>query len=179
MTPIPGFPGYTITELGGIYSLPRQGTKGGRLCLQHRPDGYLSVVLRRNGNSITRLVHQLVLESFVGSRPSGYDACHTNGIRLDNSLKNLRWDTRKANHADALRHRTHPGLLHRPGPKGEANARARLNGADIPVIRYLYDVAGFSTGDIAWQFDISYKTIWKIVTRRNWKHICQDRYQTN
>jgi len=44
-------------------------------------------------------VHHLVLEVFVGPRPEGTVACHNNGDGYDNRVRNLRWDTRKANAA--------------------------------------------------------------------------------
>lgn len=46
------------------------------------------------------MIHKLVLEAFVGERPSGMQACHGNGDKTDNRLVNLRWDTVKANHRD-------------------------------------------------------------------------------
>lgn len=180
MRDIPGFPGYSATRDGRIYSAPNAKNKVGRFlrpCIL--PTGYYKVALRRSGETYGRTVHRLVCEAFHGPCPEGMECCHANGDRMDNRPSNLRWDTRKANHADALRHGTHPGLLRRSGPKGESNASAKFSENDIRIMRYLYDVAGFSTGDIAWQFDVTYKTIWKIVTRRGWKHICQDQFPTN
>jgi hypothetical protein len=43
---------------------------------------------------------------FVGPAPEGMEGCHYNGDPTDNRLENLRWDTRKANVADAIRHGT-------------------------------------------------------------------------
>jgi hypothetical protein len=61
--------------------------------------GHLTVIL---GKHNTRLVHVLVLEAFVGPRPIGYEACHGLGGVSDNSLLNLRWDTRSSNNLDAV-----------------------------------------------------------------------------
>jgi hypothetical protein len=69
--------------------------------------GHLKVSLARGGRSTTRYVHQLVLETFVGPRPPGFEGCHNNGNHLDNNLVNLRWDTASANRFDAVRHGTH------------------------------------------------------------------------
>ena len=44
----------------------------------------------------TRLVHRLVLETFVGAAPAGMEGCHNDGNRFNKRLENLRWDTPKA-----------------------------------------------------------------------------------
>ena len=46
--------------------------------------GYLIVSLCRNKTQKTRLVHQLVLEAFVGKKPSKREARHVNGNKTDN-----------------------------------------------------------------------------------------------
>jgi hypothetical protein len=45
----------------------------------------------------------MVLEAFVGPRPPGKEACHGPEGHLDNSVANLRWDTRTNNILDAVR----------------------------------------------------------------------------
>lgn len=64
---------------------------------------HLCVRLSRPGNTKTRLVHQLVLESFVGPRPKGRQGLHWNDESSDNRLRNLRWGTPSANGRDAVR----------------------------------------------------------------------------
>lgn len=56
--------------------------------------GHLSVAIGK-GNS--RLVHQLVLEAFVGPRPDGYEVLHLNHNPADNRLVNLKYGTRSEN----------------------------------------------------------------------------------
>ncbi len=51
-------------------------------------------------------IHRLVLMAFVGPCPNGMECCHYNDIADDNRLDNLRWDTRKNNHVDMIRHGT-------------------------------------------------------------------------
>ncbi len=45
-----------------------------------------------------------VLETYVGPRPEGMWACHNDGDKNNNSLSNLRWDTRSNNERDKLKH---------------------------------------------------------------------------
>lgn len=56
------------------------------------------------GGVVHRMVHILVLETFVGPRPEGMYACRNNGDALDNRLSNLRWDTPRENALDTVRH---------------------------------------------------------------------------
>ncbi len=65
-------------------------------------NGYARVnVKNRAGKHVVRLVHQLVLEAFVGPRPSRTLTRHINDIKMDNRLENLRWGTPSENTQDA------------------------------------------------------------------------------
>lgn len=69
------------------------------------PTNYLTVSLGKGGKKTNRRIHSVMLEAFVGPRPSPLmDACHNNGIKDDLRIENLRWDTKAANAADAYRH---------------------------------------------------------------------------
>ena|SRR3990167_3104124 len=59
--------------------------------------GYKRVSLCQALHSRTRLVHQLVLEAFVGPVPTKYEAAHLDGNPSNNSLGNLRWVSRSEN----------------------------------------------------------------------------------
>ena len=118
--PVVGFEGaYEVSDRGRVFSLPRRtrhwrgGTvaRGGKmLALAVGEAGYPLVSLGRDGRISQHLVHRLVLEAFVGPCPKGMECCHEDGVRTNNRLSNLRWDTRKANHADAIRHGTHSSV---------------------------------------------------------------------
>lgn len=110
--PVVGWDGwYEVSDLGRVRSLPRASGHRGRV-LKHciTPKHYPQVVLCRPGvRPKSYGVHRLVLETFVGPCPDGTEACHNNGVWADCRLVNLRWDTRKSNHADKLKHGTHNG----------------------------------------------------------------------
>jgi hypothetical protein len=94
---------YRVSNLGRVYSLHERG----RLVTGMRVrDGYRVMKLRSNGRRANRLVHHLVLEAFVGPSPLGCEACHGAAGAFDNSVFNLRWDTRLANCADKIVHGT-------------------------------------------------------------------------
>lgn len=79
---------------------------------------YLHVLLCSPGVQLSRHVHTLVLEAFVGPRPPGMFACHENDIPSDNRVENLRWDTPRANRLDSVRNGTHTNANKTECPKG-------------------------------------------------------------
>jgi hypothetical protein len=108
--PVLGFDGfYEVSDLGRVRSL--RTSRGIRvipkvLKQQERKGGYLHVVLKSKTDKRLRLVHQLVLESFIGTKPSGKQCAHGDGKRQNNVLGNLRWATPKENSADRMKHGT-------------------------------------------------------------------------
>lgn len=136
--PIVGFEGfYEVSDHGRVRSLDRvirhsQGgdrlKKGALLRVSPMPvSGYPRVSLHKEGKEKTALVHNLVLEAFVGPRPQGNDACHLDGTRTNNCVCNLRWDTRTGNMADRQSHgRT---------KRGEDHYKAKLTQAQVLAAR--------------------------------------------
>ena len=110
---------YMVSDMGRVLSMPKKCRSRGVGRLHARPAkmlacpidvagaGYRFVGLSRDSRVKKQNVHVLVLEAFVGPRPGrNYDACHEDGDRTNAKLSNLRWDTKKGNQADALRHGT-------------------------------------------------------------------------
>lgn len=91
---------YEISSLGRVRTLPRILSPS---CGSH---GYPAVSLSKNKKSQKHSVHVLVLEAFVGPRPSGHQVLHKNGDRTDSKLENLRWGTPAENTQDRYRHGT-------------------------------------------------------------------------
>lgn len=92
--------------------------------------GHLSVVLGR-GN--TKMVHALVLEAFIGPRPSPkHDSRHIDGNPKNNLLINLAWGTRSENIKDAVRHGSWFSEARKEHLRKLSgySARARANGSD-------------------------------------------------
>lgn len=116
--PIPGYEDYyEVSDQGRIRSLDRyvvmkndrkKHLKGRILKPEFRKNtGYLMIKLSKDCNPDKWYIHRLVLTVFVGPPAPGQEACHSNDIRTDNRLENLRWDTHKANVHDAIKRQRH------------------------------------------------------------------------
>jgi len=108
--PIPDFPGYEVSNLGGVRSyrmmgpVPRISDTVQRVLSPHtaKKDGRQHLILYKDGEGYTRPVHRLVLEAFVGPRPGELEVCHNDGDMSNNRLDNLRYDTHLENMSDRV-----------------------------------------------------------------------------
>ncbi|CDZ89063.1 NUMOD4 domain-containing protein [Rhodococcus ruber] len=115
--PVVGAEGcYEVSDHGNVRSLDREvlrargvwNLKGKPLRPSADTGGYLQVRISYPDGKRTRLVHQLVLESFIGPKPSpDHCGCHNNDIRTDNRAVNLRWDIHDENMKDIVRNGNH------------------------------------------------------------------------
>lgn len=135
--PVVGYDGwYEVSTRGGVRSVDRvvvasngkrRAYPGVELAQRTMPaKGYRTVGLKRNGTEKRALVHRLVLESFVGPAPAGHECCHEDGDPGNNSLGNLRWDTKSANVRDQVRHGTHHRGRRTECPRGHALVEPNL-----------------------------------------------------
>lgn len=104
---------YEVSDFGLVRSITRKGigTRGvrGRV-LSPFPDkaGYLKVNLAKNGKTVTRRVHQLVLEAFTDPCPPGMEVRHyPDPDKSNNALGNLSYGTKSRNTLDQVEHGTH------------------------------------------------------------------------
>lgn len=89
----PLYPNYYITKCGKVYST----LSNIFLSQKTKANGYKEVVLRKEGKSVSCLVHRLVLEAFEGI-PLNNEVCnHKDRNRSNNNLSNLEWVTQKEN----------------------------------------------------------------------------------
>lgn len=95
---IPGYVNlYSISNFANIYSYSSQCFKKPTL----RDDGYLTISLYKNNISETKLLHRLVLETFVGQAPPNHEARHyPDFTRTNCRLDNLQWSTHIVNEQD-------------------------------------------------------------------------------
>ncbi len=107
--PIVDFPDYRVDPRGDLWC-EESGHPRGRwikMRLMKQRTGYLQVKLSNAAGPKRKLVHRIVLETFVGPCPADkQETAHWNGKRSDNRVENLRWATKKENYDDAVRHGT-------------------------------------------------------------------------
>lgn len=153
---IPSFPDYEISDDGRV-------RKDGKLITIGKSyDGYPRTNFREGNKIYTRTIHPLVLEAFHSPRPAGYDCCHNDGIKTNNHISNLRWDTRKNNCADAVKHGTTNA--------GVKQWYHKLTAKDVVDIRKRY-AAGETNAALAEEYKVWKSNISKITLRQSWKHI--------
>lgn len=117
---IPGYEGvYEVSDLGRVRSVNRIDalgrTKRSVVLKQGLDDkGRPCVGLQ----SKTYRVSVLVLTAFVGTKPQGMEGCHYDGDPTNNTLSNLRWDTRSANTKDVVAHGTNASTRKTHCPQG-------------------------------------------------------------
>lgn len=160
-----GFPGYRVGSDGSVWSLKhRWGPRPRPKQLRPLPcrTGHQAVWLSIGARAVRRHIHRLVLEAFVGPRLLGQECCHEDGDPTNNRLSNLRWDTSKANSADAQKHGTRV--------MGETHGLAKLSVASVRETRRLYANGGYTLKSLALRFGVVETCVSKIVRGQTWKH---------
>lgn len=163
--PVPGFPGYLVSNGGEVYSTRRY--RDAVLLTPNIVRGYPQVTLYRDGKRSYKKVSRLVLEVFVGPCSPGKEACHNDGVRTNNCVENLRWDTRKNNDADRDRHGTRI--------KGLKHSKTKLTIEQVAEIRRCKADAE-RNGQKAWgcrrlarEYGISVKAVFSVGHGINWR----------
>lgn len=106
---VPYFPAYEVSTLGAVRSNHRGSKLLKPMMTGAKGRQYETVMLCNAGTKRIVKVHVLVLEVFVGARPTGCVACHKDDNRRNNSVDNLYWGTQKTNARDRVRNRHHSG----------------------------------------------------------------------
>jgi NUMOD4 motif. len=164
---IPGYDRYQASSLGRVRAkAPGSSSKRARF---ERTGGVLSQTINRYGYPVVAIstpekqktitVHRCVLLAFVGIPAEDQQACHNNGIRTDNRVENLRWDTVRANLADRLKHGTHPS--------GENHPQHKLTAEQVRMVRQ----SPLSSPVLGRQLGVHETAIKKIRTGATWRSL--------
>lgn len=161
--PVVGFEDlYAVSNIGRVKSYHKVRGTDERI-LKHgiSTHGYPVIVLCRNKKIKTVAIHILMMQSFVGPRPEGWDICHNDGNPKNNLLSNLRYDTTAGNMADKI--------LHGTTNRGERCASSKLKEKDILEIRSL--IGKIPQRELALKYGVCDSTITKIKKNKRWLHI--------
>ncbi len=165
---IPGWPGYAVTDDGRVFSCKSNNSplyrpwKERKSHLIGRRIQYFSIILIHQQKQHNFYIHSLVLMTFVGPRPHGFQACHNDGNPLNNSRYNLRWDTQKHNDQDRLKHGT--------TPKGTRNKGSKIDEKTVLKIREMR-LQCYKIRELVEIFTLSRSQIKRIIYRKSWTHI--------
>lgn len=117
---------------------------------------------------IAALVHRLVAKAFIPNPESKPQVNHKNGIKSDNRVENLEWNTMSENILHSFRELGRK----RVGLKGEKQNKAKLKEHQVIEIRKLY-ADGVIGPELAKRFGVSHTTIYGVTKLKTWKHIAK------
>lgn len=147
---------------------PIEYTVPAKICRQsYSSDGYLKTHICRvsEGVRVKRSAgtHRLVAGAFLGlpteERPV---TNHLDSVRDNNFVGNLEWASWQEN-------TIHSYKTGGSCNKGEKHPRSKFTWTDVREIRRLYEEENQRVCDIARLFDENHDTVWRVVTRKNWK----------
>jgi len=147
---------YRVSDQGRVKSLHvhRRGRVDGILREGVSRKGYRSVLLYRGGEPRRYTIHRLVLEAFVGTRPSGKQCNHLDGNKANNHLSNLEWVTPRANSIHAM-------------SIGLVPASVKLNPKSVSEAIWLHDW-GMATADLAGRYGVSRSSMEEALRGTTW-----------
>jgi len=154
-----------VYEDGRVYRKPYTNFCGHQL-----KGGFAKVSLGENGyerisvGSRNYNVHRLLAMAFIPNPENKPQVNHINGIKTDNRIENLEWNTARENNVHAV----NTGL--RVTPKGEAHYKSKLKEDDVRQIRKKLK-EGHLQKDMAKMFNVPKQTISRIKLGKAWKHV--------
>jgi hypothetical protein len=168
----PEFDYIEVSDMGNVRTKDRRimgrslkmRSRKGRILKQTRNErGYPEIRIQVGGLNSPRVVHKMVMLTFVGERPKGMQINHINGRKDDNRLINLEWSTP----SDNMKHAYETGLLSR---KGENNTKAKLTETFIKEIREKYKSGKYTQKQLGKEYNVAQAHISTIVKGKTWNY---------
>ncbi len=167
---IVGFEGYyQISNLGRLKSLPKmyQGKYRGEYIMKLFNDkqGYLYTMLNITKTRKRKhvLIHRLVAIAFIINNENKREVNHIDGVKNNNIVSNLEWNTRSENQVHAFK-------LGLDKPKiGSLNGKSILTENNVEFIKE--NIKIISIKKLAEMFGVSKSTINNIKYKKSWLHI--------
>ena len=153
---INGFEDYEVSNLGNV-------KRNNKLrSIKPKKTGYVRIDLYNKGFFKHFFVHRLVAKSFIKNEENKLQVNHINGIKSDNRVENLEWNTAKENIHHAINNK-----LMIP-PKGEKQGASKLTEVDVLNIRKNTTTKKYL---LAKKYNVSNGLISDIINLKRWKHI--------
>lgn len=112
--------------------------------------------------TVTKKVHSLVAETFLGKKPSiDHEVCHNDGNPDNNLLENLRWGTAKENAQDRIRHGRNNS------PVGTKCHNAKLTDEIVLEIRR----SKMTNRYLGEKYGVPNSTIFCVKNFKTWRHV--------
>lgn len=167
---------YGASKDGRVCSFNYKRTGKTKELVQHIDKyGYKYVFMKINGRKVKRLVHRIVLSTFVDNPENKPQVNHKNGRRSDNGIDNLEWCTASEN------------CLHAYRTNGRKNSKKQIeiaielfSGENNPKSKITQDIArqiinerkyGRLLKEISDKYKISISQVSAICNRKFWKDI--------
>lgn len=130
--------------------------------VKSKSTGHLLITMKHDGKYKATLVSNLIAEAFFGPRPTGMQVCHFPDRDVaNNSIQNLRYDTKQGNEDDKKVHGTRP--------KGSGHSHAKINEDDVANMRLAF-ASGESKLRISKRYGLHHSTVGDIINGKTWRH---------
>lgn len=177
---VKGYEGhYQISSAGIVRSLDRQVSQWNESAKRvtsrlqksiymspfYDKDGYLKVQLTRNGERHKFFLHRLVALNFIPNPENKPEVNHKDGVKDNNNLPNLEWNTTSENQRHAIANKLYVTA------KGEDSGQAKLKEVEVREIHDLWASGEVTQEYLSQKFGVRTGTISRIVNGIRWRHI--------